>query len=67
MRLVIDTNIIVSALLSEDSKAFQVLSDALKMYFIVTNLVLMKKSFSLLLFGFERMQFGLKYPNPIFQ
>ena len=29
MRLVIDTNIIVSALLSEDSKAFQVLSDAL--------------------------------------
>ena len=29
MQLVIDTNIIVSALLSEDSKAFQVLSDAL--------------------------------------
>lgn len=29
MQLVIDTNIIVSALLSEDSKAFKVLSDAL--------------------------------------
>ncbi len=28
MRLVIDTNIIVSALLSRDSRAFQVLSDA---------------------------------------
>lgn len=29
MRLVIDTNIIVSALLSEDSKAFRLLSDVL--------------------------------------
>lgn len=35
MRLVIDTNIIVSALLSEDSKAFQLLSDVLDGKYIV--------------------------------
>lgn len=35
MRLVIDTNIIVSALLSEESKAFQLLSDVLDGKYIV--------------------------------
>lgn len=35
MRLVIDTNIIVSALLSEDGKAFQLLSDVLDGKYIV--------------------------------
>ncbi len=54
MRLVIDTNIIVSALLSEDSKAFRALSDALDGKYTLFCLI-----------GFEKTQFGLKYQNLI--